>query len=78
MASSFSVSADGKTLDLTPDALLEVSRLYYWYVGYSPYLYDLANNFIALNRFSSFTTGVQVDNSPPVLLSSNIVGGGIN
>ncbi|MFT7312458.1 MAG: hypothetical protein ACI9J5_000583, partial [Paraglaciecola sp.] len=76
--SSFSVSADGKTLELTPDGLLEVSRLYYWYVGYSPYLYDLANNFIALNQFSSFTTGVQVDNSPPILLSSNIVEGGIN
>jgi hypothetical protein len=78
VASSFSVSADGKTLGLTPDALLEASRVYYWYVGYSPYLYDLANNFIALNQFSSFTTGVQVDNTPPVLLSSNIVEGETN
>lgn len=73
--SSFSVSADRLTLSLTPDADLEPSRLYYWYVGYNPYLRDLANNLIAQNQFSSFTTGVQVDNSDPVVQSTSIVDG---
>jgi methionine-rich copper-binding protein CopC len=75
VASTFTVSADGLTLTLIPEDLLEESRQYYWYVGYSPYLYDLANNFIAINSFSLFTTGTQEDEDSPILLSSSIVDG---
>ena len=71
--SSFSVSSDRLTLSLHIDEDLEPSRLYYWYVGYSPYLKDLANNLIAQNQFSTFTTGVQVDNSDPVLLTTSLL-----
>lgn len=74
--SSFSVSADRLALSITPDSDLEPSRQYYWYVGYNPFLKDLADNRVAQNQFSSFTTGVQVDNSDPVLLSTNILDSG--
>jgi hypothetical protein len=76
--STYTISADGLTVNLDPVELLEESRVYYWYVGYSPYLYDLANNFIALNAFSLFTTGTQEDEDAPVLLSSSILDGATN
>ncbi|WP_198556715.1 Ig-like domain-containing protein, partial [Paraglaciecola sp. MB-3u-78] len=61
------------TLTLIPDGLLLANRRYYWYVGYSPYLYDMANNFIALNSFIQFVTGEQTDDVAPLLVNTNIL-----
>ncbi|MFT4939232.1 MAG: hypothetical protein ACI88A_002268, partial [Paraglaciecola sp.] len=71
--SDFALSDDGMTLTLLPKALLDANKLYYWYIGYSPYLYDMANNFIALNSFSLFTTGEQEDTEAPAMVDTNIL-----
>ncbi len=76
VAASFTLSADGKTIEIVPDATLDADRRYYWYMGYSPYMYDLAGNYIALNQlFTDFTTGNQIDNSEPGISAQNISDG---
>ncbi len=75
---TFSISADGKTIELIPNEALNPNRVYYWYTGYSPYMYDLAGNFVALNSFISFTTGEQSDATAPALSASNILNNSIN
>ncbi len=76
---SLSISSDGKTIEIVPNELLSSNRVYDWYMGYSPYIYDLAGNYVALNQlYSRFTTGIRIDGFGPELVSSNIPVDGTN
>ena len=75
LAGSVDISEDGRTLSFLPSILLEVNRLYYWYIGYSPYFFDLAGNRVALNQFSIFRTGNDVDEDPPQVVEASIADG---
>ncbi len=68
------LSADGRTLELVPDALLAANRLYYFYVGYSPYLKDLAGNNIGAS-YRYFTTGTGTDAVAPVVVQTSFADG---
>ncbi|KMT65209.1 Ig-like domain-containing protein [Catenovulum maritimum] len=72
--SSWDLTSDGLTLTLTPDALLTAEHTYYFYVGYSPYLTDLAGNHIAQNNYKYFVTGnvTEADETAPSVSRSNI------
>ncbi|TAK64396.1 Ig-like domain-containing protein, partial [Methylobacter sp.] len=56
LAGSTALSADGKTVTLTPTAALAVNRQYYVYVSYWAYLYDQAGNRMNYTYWT-FTTG---------------------
>jgi hypothetical protein len=64
VAGSRTLSSDGKTLTFIPSALLDSEVLYYLYVGYSTYLYDLSGNIVGQNGFRSFRTGSEEDDTP--------------
>jgi hypothetical protein len=67
------LSDDKMTLTFIPDKELRESRRYWFYVGYSPYLTDLAGNFIAQNNYRYFTTGLDIDNTLPTISQFNII-----
>lgn len=69
------LSSDGKTLTLVPDDLLDADTLYYLYVGYSPYLYDLSGNIVGQNGFRSFRTGTEEDDTPVSVSAISIPNG---
>lgn len=70
---SWTLSDDGLTLTFIPDNELRENRRYWLYVGYSPYLTDLAGNFIAQNNYRYFSTGFEADESAPVVSQFNIL-----
>lgn len=74
VSGSWSLSADGRQLIFTPSALLTANRQYYFYVGYSPYLKDLAgNNIHASYRY--FTTGANNDVTAPSVAQTSFADG---
>jgi hypothetical protein len=75
LAGSWTLSADGLTLEFTPDEALSASTRHYLYVGYSPYLTDLAGNLVALNNYRYFTTGTEEDSTAPTIHSTSIADG---
>ena len=72
---SWTLSSDGLTLEFTPDELLDADTRYYLYVGYSPYLMDMAGNLIAQNNYRYFTTGTAAENTALTVNSTNIFDG---
>lgn len=72
VAGSWSMTADGLRLTFTPDEALAAENRYYLYVGYSPYLTDLAGNRVAQNRNRYFNTGTEEDESSPAVAMSSI------
>jgi hypothetical protein len=56
LATTAAISADGKTVTLTPTAALTANRQYYIYVSYWAYLYDQAGNRMNYTYWY-FTTG---------------------
>jgi hypothetical protein len=75
IAGSWAISTDGLTLEFTPDDALSENTRHYLYVGYSPYLTDLAGNLIAQNNYRYFTTGTEEDAVAPAVHSTSIADG---
>ena len=75
LAGSWLLSTDGLTLEFSPDEALNESTRHYLYVGYSPYLTDLAGNLIAQNNYRYFTTGTEEDDAAPSVEKTNIADG---
>ena len=78
IAGTRSLSADGLTLQFIPEQPLDENTRYYFYVGYSPYLTDLAGNLVAQNNFRYFTTGSAEDNTAPLISATNFLDGNTN
>lgn len=66
------LSDDLTSILMTPVNELRAGGTYYWYLGYSPYLTDLAGNLVAQNNFRVFYTNTEIDNTAPQVLSTNI------
>jgi len=69
------LSNNDTSLRFIPAADLEPDHRYYLYVGYSPYLYDLAGNRLSTNQSRYFNTGGFADSTAPSLIQTNIVEG---
>ncbi|GGW96886.1 hypothetical protein GCM10007391_33710 [Alteromonas halophila] len=72
VAGSYALSDDGTQLEFIPDNNLAANHRHYWYVGYSPYLQDMAGNRVAQNQFRQFVTGSDEDNAAPLFIKGNI------
>lgn len=70
--SSWTLSTDGKTLALNPEAVLAADTRHYLYVGYSPYLTDIADNRLGQSSNRWFTTSDSLDSASPTLLTTSI------
>ncbi|WP_016957425.1 Ig-like domain-containing protein [Catenovulum agarivorans] len=66
------LSEDGRRLTFVPNQPLRENHLFYLYVGYSPYLQDLAGNLIAQNNYHYFYTGRDLDNETLAVSASNL------
>ncbi|WP_445370981.1 Ig-like domain-containing protein [Methylomonas sp. HW2-6] len=71
---SYSVSADGKTVTLTPSAALTASRQYRVYISNWASLTDQAGNGIGWTYWT-FTTGTANDQEAPLISGQNIQDG---
>ena len=71
------ISADGRVLRFVPNEVLTVGHTYRLYVGYHPYLYDLAGNTFS-NSYRYFTAGAADDTASPALLSATLQSGMTN
>ena len=78
VAGSRVLSADGRIVRFVAEENLEPDHRYDFYVGYSPYLQDLAGNRIAQNNSRYFYTGGFADSSEPSLVLSSIDDGDID
>jgi len=70
-----SLSDDGRRITMTPEEALESLHKYRIYSGYSPYLRDLAGNYIGTNNYTDFTAGESEDDSAPAVINSNLQDG---
>lgn len=70
---TYQLSDDKLTLTFLPESDLRENRRYWFYIGYSPYLTDLAGNFIAQNNNRYFTTGFETVESMPIVSQFNMV-----
>lgn len=75
---SIELSNNNQTIEFIPEELLKEDDLYYLYSGYSPYLTDLAGNFVGQNGFRFFYTGIDNDETSPEVNVTNIVDGMTN
>ncbi|WP_017444946.1 Ig-like domain-containing protein [Gayadomonas joobiniege] len=57
VTASLALSSDQKTLTVIPNEALQANTRYYLYIGYTPYLHDLAGNRVAQSSSRYFTTG---------------------
>ena len=73
VAGTPSLSADGLTVQFTPDAPLTANHQYYFYNTYSTYIEDLAGN--RYNAGSSFTTGDTAHTIAPQIVLSSVSDG---
>ena len=71
-AATLSLSADGKRVTLTPDALLEEGHHYYVYISWGTYLKDIAGNNVGSYHQYTFTAGDAEDAQAPSVLSNNL------
>lgn len=71
----FALSGNNQTLTFIPDEILREQHTFYLYVGFSPYLNDLAGNIVAQNRYRYFYTGISQDTVAPEIVSTNIIDG---
>ncbi|UOA08748.1 Ig-like domain-containing protein [Methylobacter sp. S3L5C] len=77
LATTAAFSDDGKTVTLTPTAMLLTNRRYSVYISIFAPLYDQARNPIN-STSTSFTTGNVTDLESPVIAGQNIVDGAID
>ncbi|WP_262967382.1 Ig-like domain-containing protein, partial [Methylobacter psychrophilus] len=77
LATTAAFSNDGKTVTLTPTAMLLANRRYSVYISMFAPLYDQAGNRIN-STSTSFTTGTVTDLESPVITGQNIVDGAID
>jgi hypothetical protein len=67
------LSADGASIRFVPSETLVPNRLYYFYVGYSAVIEDLAGNRMSTNW--TFTTGSATDATAPQVLLQSVADG---
>ncbi|MDP2560626.1 Ig-like domain-containing protein [Psychrobium sp. 1_MG-2023] len=75
IAGTWALSADGLRLGFSPAEALDENTRHYLYVGYSPYLTDMAGNLIAQNNYRYFTTGDTTDTTNPMINKTSIADG---
>ena len=74
LSTTRTLSADGKTITVIPDALLEIGHRYYTYTSYYAYLTDMAGN--RINAYNPwFDAGAAEDNSAPIVSLTSVVSG---
>jgi len=72
VAHTWTLSTDGKRLELVPDDPLDANHQYYFYVSYGTLLSDLAGNRVGYYDYRYFTTGAQTDAAPPAVAETNV------
>lgn len=70
---TWALSEDGMTLTLVPDDPLRANHVFYWYLGYSPYLTDYAGNLVAQNSYRYFRTTDEQDETAPTIESFSLL-----
>lgn len=77
-AAEIEVAEDGMSASLVLAEPLEAGHAHYFYVGYSPFIKDLAGNNVAQNRYVYFVTGDSTDNTALAITQSSILDGAAN